>query len=89
VSLYHRLEKKKCCAAEQFVIQTQTDIGGRFEFPNQAPGEYWVVVSMGKKTHELAVTLAPSVGQSESSCSHFVYDIRNGDLRLRRMYRMG
>jgi len=89
VSLYHRSEKKKCCMVEQLAAQAQTDINGHFEFPNETAGEYWVVISVRKKTRKLAITLAPSADNRETGCSHFVYEIRNGDLRLNRMYRMG
>jgi hypothetical protein len=88
VFLYHRDGKKRCCTTEQLVARKETEDGGRFEFAETTPGDYWVVVLVGKKLRKLAVTLKTLTDTSVSACSDFVYEVKDGDLNLKRAYRM-
>jgi len=47
-----------------------------------------VAVLMGKKMRKLAVTVKSSTENSVSACSDFMYEIRNGELALKRAYHM-
>ena len=87
VLLYNRIAKKKCCSPDQLIAQTSTD-GGGFEFKDTAPGEYWVVVVVGKKKHKLGVTLT-AYEKDKGDCSLLYYEVVNGhQLRLIRMVRL-
>jgi hypothetical protein len=87
VLLYRREGTKKCCAQNALVSEMPTAIDGGFEFKDVVPGRYWVVVAVGRKKYKLAVSLVSRDGGTQE-CSHSVFQIKEGELQLLKMYRL-
>jgi len=88
VRLYRREGKGKCCAPNALVSVISTGNDGGFAFKDSVPGEYWLLVVVGKRKYKLAVSLVPGGEKASHECSDIVFQIHGDDLRLLRMYKM-
>jgi hypothetical protein len=88
VLLYRREGKKKCCAQNALVSEVPTESDGGFEFKDAVPGQYWVVVVVRKKKYKLAVSLLPRDGKPSQECSDSVFQIKEDELQLQRLYHL-
>jgi hypothetical protein len=85
VRLYHRQNEPSCCVTALLIGRTVTNKRGEFEFnvEDLFPGNYWVMVELNGKQYSHAIKYAGT--KFESGCSDLLYDIKKGELQLRRV----
>jgi len=85
VRLNRASDDHQCCDGLTLAAEVVTKRGGSFEFRNAVPGSYWVVVLADGTEYRLVINYVPSKKENEESCSDFLYEIKNGELRLARI----
>jgi len=83
----YRLEGKKCCAQTALLSGMPAGNDSGFEFNDIVPGEHCVVVVAGKKKYKLSVRLLTSAGKESRQCRDFVFQMRDDELRVLKMYK--
>ncbi len=77
----------KCCPSNALVSAISTGTSGGFEFHDSVPGEYWLMVIVGKRNYKLAISFDPRSQETSHECSDVVFQIHGEELRLLRMYK--
>jgi hypothetical protein len=86
VRLYRRETESVCCGGAPPVAEALTNRRGEFEFKNVKAGNYWVVIVVDGKEYSHPIKYAPDAkDKTQINCSHFLYDLKNGQLQLGRV----
>ncbi len=64
LGLYDQHENESCCSGLAAIETVHTGRGGRFEFKNTKPGNYWLGANWNGKEYKVAVVFKPEKNSS-------------------------
>jgi hypothetical protein len=71
-----------CCALTAPVAEVTTGRDGSFQFKKPAPGDYWLVASIGSTEYKLLLRYQPGK-KGDAKCSEFLYALEKRQFHLR------
>jgi hypothetical protein len=83
IRLFSPTASGDCCDLVTPVAEVTTGRDGSFQFKKPAPGDYWLVATIGHAEYKLLVRYQPGK-KAATECSKFLYALEKGKFQFRR-----